>query len=252
MSSPYQAPESSLENTWESPIDNGNLQKGIRGDFDLKIGEIFSTASQRLKGSKTHLLLCFMLYGAISSVGSFVGMFAMIPAGIFENEIVIALSTLLYIVISMVASVVGMTVFGGAVILGLRHLNGLRIDVGFAMRYLNRSWTLFLWYLVSTLLIMVGYLFLILPGIYLTVAYALAFPLLFDKKLKVWEALESSRKAVSHQWFKIAILLFLLGVINFIAMLPLGIGLLWSLPWSVLVYAETYRRIFGVEPESLA
>lgn len=46
--------------------------------------------------------------------------------------------------------------------------------------------------------------------------------------------------------------MLLLMLINTIAMIPLGIGLIWTVPWSVLTMSMVYTKLFGVEPETLA
>lgn len=61
--------------------------------------------------------------------------------------------------------------------------------------------------LVQQILTSAGYLLLIIPGIYLQVVWCFATLLVVDKGLEPWSALETSRKAVSKQWFKVALML---------------------------------------------
>ncbi len=81
--------------------------------------------------------------------------------------------------------------------------------------------------------------------------YYLAFPLIVDKNLGPWEALEASRKAVGKRWFAVFGFAFLLGLINMVAMIPMGIGLVWSVPLSVIAFGILYRNVFGCEAETL-
>jgi hypothetical protein len=41
-------------------------------------------------------------------------------------------------------------------------------------------------------------------------------------------------------------LLIAMGLVIFASAIPLGIGLIWTAPWSVNVFGVTYRRMFGV------
>jgi uncharacterized membrane protein len=88
----------------------------------------------------------------------------------------------------------------------------------------------------------------VVPGIYLSVAYILAIPLVVERGLSPWQALEASRKAISQHWFKVFGLFLLLGVLMSLSMIPFGIGLLWTIPLMVVSLGVLYRTIFGVRP----
>jgi len=100
-----------------------------------------------------------------------------------------------------------------------------------------------------TLLIMLGFVLLILPGIYLSFAYGMAFPLLIDKKMGIWEAMETSRKAISKCWFRYFGLIIVLLLIAVAATIPLGIGLIWALPLASMVIGVLYVKMFGFEDD---
>jgi|SRR5665213_72382 len=63
--------------------------------------------------------------------------------------------------------------------------------------------------LISSLLTEFSVCFLILPAIYLTVAWVFALPLVADKKLFFWSAMELSRKVVTRVWFQVLALLLI-------------------------------------------
>ena len=62
------------------------------------------------------------------------------------------------------------------------------------------------------------------------------------------QALEASRKAITQHWFKVFGLFLLLGLIVMVSAIPLGIGLVWSIPLMVVAMGVLYRTIFGVLP----
>ena len=100
--------------------------------------------------------------------------------------------------------------------------------------------------LVSGLLITIGLLFLIIPGIYLAVGYMFAQPFVIDKNLSAWSAMEASRKLITKKWFAflgLGILLFLLVLAGFLA---LGIGALVTVPLAACVLAAAYEDIVGL------
>ncbi len=89
---------------------------------------------------------------------------------------------------------------------------------------------------ISQILTGVGILLLILPGIYLAVAYLFVYILIMDKKLEFWAAMEVSRRVITAQWWRmlglalLGILLALLGavalIIGMFVTIPIYIGAL--------------------------
>jgi hypothetical protein len=110
----------------------------------------------------------------------------------------------------------------------------------------NKFLPLFLTSLISALLIFLGTLALILPGIYLAVAYLFAQPLVVDKNAGFWQAMEISRKLVTKKWFSFLALVISLVLMNIAGALLLGIGLLVTLPLSVCIVSAAYEDIVGL------
>ena len=91
----------------------------------------------------------------------------------------------------------------------------------------------------------IGFVLLILPGIYLTISYVFTLPLIADKGMDIWEAMELSRKSVTKHWFKVFGLFFLLSLIMALGALALGIGLIWAVPLLfITLYGLLYPLIF--------
>jgi uncharacterized membrane protein len=83
--------------------------------------------------------------------------------------------------------------------------------------------------------------------IYLAIGYMYSMLLVADGKVGAWRALKVSRKAVSQHWFKFFFTVILVEIVVIISILPLGIGLIWSLPWVTVVFGNLYKTLFGVE-----
>lgn len=99
--------------------------------------------------------------------------------------------------------------------------------------------------------------------LYIFASYYFAMPLLAERKLRTWQALEASRKAVGHHWFKVfSTLLIIVLVSMFIPgvvigalasavhklSVVVGIIFIWLVPFYALCIAIMYREIFGVKP----
>jgi len=97
--------------------------------------------------------------------------------------------------------------------------------------------------LLVTLLVTLGLCLLIIPGIYLGVAYAFAYILATDQRLGVWEAMETSRRVITRQWWRVLGLL-LLGIPFFLlGIAALGVGIFVAIPLMVGAVAYAYEDL---------
>ena len=131
--------------------------------------------------------------------------------------------------------------------MGIRRSVDLPISFNLAFSYFGFAGTIIVAGILITILTMIGYLLLLLPGLYLALGYMLAIPLIVEKKLGAWQAMEASRRAITHHWFKAFFLMLLMGLIVAVSAIPLGLGLIWTYPMMVNVMGILYRDIFGVE-----
>ncbi len=104
---------------------------------------------------------------------------------------------------------------------------------------------LFLTNLVMGIFVLLGMVLLVIPGIYLAIAYAFAIALVVEKRLEFWDALETSRKIITKQWFSFFGLFFLIGLLNLAGVIALGVGVLVTAPWSVCILAAAYKDVVG-------
>jgi uncharacterized membrane protein len=103
--------------------------------------------------------------------------------------------------------------------------------------------------LVGALLTTIGFLLLIIPGIYLLVCYIFAYSLVVDRRLDFWAAMELSRSTVNPIWFGMFGFLLLLMLINLAGIVALGIGLLVTIPVTMCTLTAAYADIFGLQSD---
>ena len=84
--------------------------------------------------------------------------------------------------------------------------------------------------LVKWLLTSLGLVLCILPGIYLAVGYVFALPLVIDKKMEFWPAMEVSRQVVHRHWWSMFALMIVLAIVACVGFLACGVGALISVP----------------------
>ncbi|HEY9762317.1 MAG TPA: hypothetical protein V6D07_07305 [Trichocoleus sp.] len=113
-------------------------------------------------------------------------------------------------------------------------------------RSFNKFLPIFLVSLVGGLLTFLGCLAFLIPGLYLAVSYTFAQPLVIDKNIGFWQALETSRKVISKKWFSFLGLGLLLILLNIGGLIALGIGLLITAPLSFCIIAAAYEDIIGL------
>jgi uncharacterized membrane protein len=70
-------------------------------------------------------------------------------------------------------------------------------------------------------------------------------PLIVDRGLSPWQAMEMSRKAVHKIWWKVMGIFCLMLLIFMISFIPVGIGLIWTWPMSIMVAGVMYKHLFG-------
>ena len=244
----YSAPEAELYEQQRTG-GYGSIESGLSGDYELAIGATLSEAWEASNGNKATILgaaliffLVALVYLAITAAIAFMlGVEEGAPS--FSSALRTCPIDLIYY---GVYSVMGV----GMYLIGAKISMGLPTSAGVVFRFMNRFVKGLLTYIAMMILIVIGYLLLVLPGIYLSVAYIFAMPLAVEKNLSIWQALETSRKAVTKHWFLVAGLMFVLGLILAVSALALGIGLIWTVPLAVIAYGIAYRNIFGINGDA--
>lgn len=93
------------------------------------------------------------------------------------------------------------------------------------------------------LFIVLYYLIGVVLFVYLSVRMKLASAVVIVKKSNPWKAIQISFKATKSNVWRLIGLYLLTMLIVVLSAIPLGIGLIWSLPFSVIVYAMTYKNL---------
>ncbi|MBW4656116.1 MAG: hypothetical protein KME20_24210 [Kaiparowitsia implicata GSE-PSE-MK54-09C] len=116
----------------------------------------------------------------------------------------------------------------------------------------NNFLPLFLANLLVNIFVGIGMVFLLLPGIFLAVAYIFTVPLIVERRFDFWAAMETSRKLITKQWFAIFVFVLVLVLINILGALLLGVGLLVTIPLTSCAVAAAYEDIVGLSTGGLA
>lgn len=91
---------------------------------------------------------------------------------------------------------------GGLYLVFLKRIRGEPTSAGDTFSgFSNNFGQLALVGFISLVLAELGFLFCVVPGVYLMVAWIFSVPLVADKRLEFWSAMELSRKVVTRVWF---------------------------------------------------
>ncbi|SDH93943.1 hypothetical protein SAMN05216588_10956 [Pseudomonas flavescens] len=242
---PYAVPTSELQQT-PGDAQTPSIEQALSRGYDFSIGALISEAWQLTKGTKGIIIGGFLAFYVVMFVATFIigavlGIFTVLS----DN---IALIIIAQMVTTILASAVSYPFIAGLNMVGIRRAAGQPYGFNEIFSHFGRIVPLLVIALLMMLFIYLGMILLVIPGLYLAVAYMLAIPLVVERGLSPWQAMEASRKAITQHWFKVFGLFLLLGLILAISAIPLFIGLIWTIPLFVMSIGVLYRTIFGVLP----
>ena len=241
---PYLNPDADTNGFDNSGSAGGTLETGIAGNYDFEILAVIKEAWEKTYGMKGPF------WGAATIIGLGLMVFMSVLSGILGIAVLsgnavggMGLSLVLQLTITALLY----PFMAGIIMLGIRRSVDLPITYTQAFGYLGKTVPLVIAAMLITIGSMFGFMLFILPGIYLSIAWFLTIPLIVEKDLGSWEAMETSRKAITQHWFKIFFTYVLMVIIYIISAIPFGLGLIWTLPMMINVGGILYRIIFGVE-----
>ncbi len=107
--------------------------------------------------------------------------------------------------------------------------------------------TIFWPYLIASILfgvsVALGSILLIVPGIMIGIAWMFYTYLIIDKGLQPVEALKKSAEITKGYRWQLFGFAIVLGLINIAGAILLGIGLLWTVPTTMIALAHMYRQL---------
>ncbi|PLW68953.1 hypothetical protein [Pseudohalioglobus lutimaris] len=229
-------------------VQQGSVQQGLAGDYTLSLGDWLSEAWSRVNGNKAAVWKAVGLYIGLALAIVFIfNLIGIGPADPNSTEPPSAMQSLANLVTTLALLPVGVGVAFAATSIALGRTPVTTSVLG----WYDSFGRLALTYLLMAVMLFIGFLLLVLPGIYLLVSYQIAMPLAVDKKLGPWEALETSRKIIGHRWFTVFGFNIVAMILVALSSLLFGIPLIWTVPMLVIAYGILYRNLAGLEPDTL-
>lgn len=259
IQNPYSVPGSELMEK-AAPGQALPIEEALTRGYNFAIFDLLGEAWRKTKGTKGLIWGGFFAYLGVLIGAQMalylvtlilgVGAFGLAALGGGEGAAMAGVAGLLLITIISSLLMLALTYpfMAGFNMIGIRQAAGQPLRFAEIFSHFNRTLPLLGAGLLTTIAIVIGFLLFVLPGIYLSIATLLTIPLVVERKLSPWQAMLVSCKAISQHWFKVFFLFVVMNIILWISMLPLGLGLIWTLPMVIVMIGALYNRIFGVLP----
>jgi|ERR1017187_5393920 hypothetical protein len=144
----------------------------------------------------------------------------------------------------LVTPLIGAVLSGGWYYYFLLKIRGQPTTIGDAFGGFTRAFMALIGTgLLVTIFVVAGMCLLILPGIYLAVSYAFAYMLATDKRIGIWDAMETSRRVITRQWWRVLGLLLLGIPFILLGFAALGVGIFVAIPLVVGATAYAYEDL---------
>ena len=234
----------------------GSIDSAVSGRYDFKIKGVLSEAWSLVNGSKLTIVGgMVVMYIAVFVVTLLLGMLMGVVVPMIAGSgtpqgggsLVMAVSVGIQLIMQLVTMAISYPFMAGLFMIGIRRSANLPTSFSMIFDYFNRIIPLLIVNILYFILVTIGFLLLVIPGIYLALAYMLAMPLMVEKNMSPWQALETSRKTISKKWFKFFGFFLLLWLIVMVSVIPFGIGLIWTMPLTFMAIGVLYRDVFGIE-----
>ena len=235
---PYAAPQAELNVVPTTGATSPSLQDAINGRYTFTIGGVMDEAWLLVKGMKASF------WGAAIVIALIYLVFEMICAVILAMFLGGEPNAVVRQLTQGVVSALMTPFTMGLQMMCVRRALGMPVSFSTAFSYFPRAGVALGSALLVMLLTWVGMVMLVIPGIYLMVAYSLTTQLVCDRELSAWDAMETSRSAITHKWWRVFGLHLLVGLLMGLSMLALLIPLIWTVPWAMMTSAVLYKRIF--------
>lgn len=135
--------------------------------------------------------------------------------------------------------------FGGLIVIAFKGMKDKETTFDDTFAGFRFFGSLLLLSLVAMVLIFLGLLLCVLPGLYLFVAWIFAPFLIVDRDVDFWDAMGQSMRVVNENLGSVLLVVLVACVINALGGLVV-LGFLVTQPLMITALAATYRRLFGL------
>lgn len=216
-----------------SPSPAGSLAQARAGLPCLPVLEVLRDAWCRSRGYKVQAWRCIGVLVAVE-----IGFWGV------SHQLVLRAPSVSTICMLLAGRVLVAPVFVWLSLQGAARISGQEMTkVSLLACYTPRS-------IVTTLLVSllagVGSCFCVIPGVYVILTCSMAVMITAQRKVAPIRAISLSYYGLSGNIAAFLRIQLLCWLFVGLSAIPLGVGLIWTLPWMICVQGEVFRRVFGV------
>jgi hypothetical protein len=191
---------------------------------ELGFGEVFSKTFNLYKRDFAKYFILYAVVGVIVQVSTALAQQAfsvpMLPmnptpqqASSYFSALLVAL-LLLIVVVFVVDIIFSSIALGTAIVLASDQITKGQVSLGASIRYsISRLLSIWAVSIIVGIIVGLGLIALIVPGVILAIMYSLALPVLLIEKKGVLESMSRSRQLVGHRWGNSFGIYLVLGII---------------------------------------
>jgi hypothetical protein len=215
----------------------------VARDYEIDIGGCIKRAWNLWKANFGLMVVVNLVVGLLlGGIGALISLAVRVPIGFHTTAGAVAG----FVANTLWCFVVAGALMGGLFAFNLKLIRGQPAGFADAFAGFGKSFVaLTATYIVTILLIYLGLALCLIPGIYLGIAWVFALPLVIDRNLGFWEAMELSRKVVAKNWWMVFALVLLAGLVGAAGIVACCIGVLFTAPLTYAVLMYAYEDIFG-------
>ncbi|MBI4093939.1 hypothetical protein HY417_03165 [Candidatus Kaiserbacteria bacterium] len=207
----------------------------------ISVGSFVRFGWETFKKRGWFLVGAVLIFGIASVVASFVN-------GVVTSVIVEAVGSGAGTIIGFVAGMAVNAIINLGWIAFLLKAHDDIASVSFSdLWHPQKFWSFLGATLLYSIIVFVGYIFLIVPGVIASVAFFFAPWLVVDKGLTPIEALKASARITKGNRLRVFALMAASMLVSFLGVLALIVGLLIAIPIVTLAAASAYRRLSAAE-----
>ena len=151
-------------------------------------------------------------------------------------------------IVSLVFFIVSVVLQIGWYKLLLKFEDGLKPKLGELLGYEQLFFKFLITQVISGILVLVGFILLIVPGVYFLLTYGFASLIAVDTNLSISESFKESKRITAGSKGRLFLFFVAVVALNIIGAIALVVGLLVSIPVSMLAYIHVYRTLLKAAP----
>ncbi|PIR37711.1 MAG: hypothetical protein COV34_03045 [Candidatus Zambryskibacteria bacterium CG10_big_fil_rev_8_21_14_0_10_42_12] len=193
-------------------------------------------------------ILISLLYVVISAIPDIIGKMEKGIEGLAGDPVFIMLAA----VIRIAAFVVGLIMPIGYTYILLRSADNQSVNIKDLFSTHRVFWKFILSGILVTLFVLLGFIALIIPGIWLSIALMFTSYVVVEDHLSPWNAIKRSYALTKGVRWKLLGFILVVALLNILGFIALGVGFLVTMPLSGLASVHLYKSLKHQESELIS